>query len=367
MEIYYNKTELGNEDGVKNLDPDVKNALFSALYLDGTYNSKNPDDGKGAWFQDDDQDFRPVLPITQILELDTNATVDTSHTPFLKAIIMDDAGITAGSKDDDGGSARQLTVTDVSHPGANIFVAMGNADDKVTLLDSGNDTVYAGTGNDFIDASGNTGKDSIWGGSGHDTLIGGAGSQLHSGSVSGGYNILQGQGGTDTLYGGGGADSLYGSGGNDSLVAGPAAVSWCRASGCTASCCRPVVATIRWLPGPAAARRCRAAAAMIASPIIPCRIPRRHTTPSSAVAATTPSLVSKATTSRRPGPKVRSSGFTAPLARVRRSRVAMATIRSTLKQTMAATPLPAAAATTLSISIDRLTTSPEQPMIRTRA
>ena len=79
MDTYCNKTELGNEDGVKILDPDVKNALFSALYADHTY-KPGTDHGKGAWFQDDDENFHSVLPITQILELDTNATVDP--TPF---------------------------------------------------------------------------------------------------------------------------------------------------------------------------------------------------------------------------------------------------------------------------------------------
>jgi Ca2+-binding RTX toxin-like protein len=215
---YITKTELANEDGVKNLDSDVRNALFNTLYTDHTYNP-GPDDGTKAWFQDDGKHVRPVTLTTQIVELDKNATVDT--TPFLNAIIMDDGG-----KD---GSARELKVIDTSHTGNSVFVAMGNAGDTVRLHDDGNDTVYGGTGNDLISARHNTGNDSliggggndtIWGGVGQDTLIGGAGSKLHSGSLSGGYNILEGQGGHDTLYGGGGADTLSGSGGHDSLVGG---------------------------------------------------------------------------------------------------------------------------------------------------
>jgi Ca2+-binding RTX toxin-like protein len=223
---YLTKTELGHEDGVKHLDPDVKNALLNALYVDGIYNPGKPDDGTKAWFQDDGNHFPGVSPITQILELDQNAqTVDTN--PYLKAIIMDDAGGPHGD-----GNARQLDVTDGTPNAHNsIFVAMGNAGDTLTLHDSGNDTVYGGKGNDLIDARHNTGNDSlvggggndtIWGGVGHDTLIGGTGrDELHSGSVSGGpANILYGGGGADTLYGGGGADSLYGGTGADTLIAG---------------------------------------------------------------------------------------------------------------------------------------------------
>jgi Ca2+-binding RTX toxin-like protein len=231
---YITKTELGHEDGVKNLDPDVKNALFNALYADGIYDPGKPDDGTKAWFQDDGNHFPGVSPITQILELDTNATVDTN--PYLQAIIMDDAGGPHGD-----GNARQLTVNDGSTPGAGTFVAMGNAGDTVRLHDSGNDTVYGGNGNDLIDARNNTGNDSlvggggndtIWGGSGHDTLIGGAGKdELHSGSLSGGYNVLYGEKGNDTLYGGGGADSLYGGAGHDSLVGGSGSVQLLQGDG----------------------------------------------------------------------------------------------------------------------------------------
>ena len=50
---YMTKTELGHEDGVKNLDPDVKNALFQALiYNDGIYDP-GKDDGRTASFQED--------------------------------------------------------------------------------------------------------------------------------------------------------------------------------------------------------------------------------------------------------------------------------------------------------------------------
>jgi Ca2+-binding RTX toxin-like protein len=231
---YITKTELGHEDGVKNLDPAVKNALFNALYADGIYQPGNPDDGTKAWFQDDGNHFPGVSPITQILEIDQNArTVDTN--PYLQAIIMDDAGGPHGD-----GNAKLLTVTDTSHTGNNVFVAMGNGGDTVRLHDDGNDTVYGGQGNDLIDARGNTGNDllvggggndTIWGGIGQDTLIGGAGSELHSGSVSGGFNKLYGQGGNDTLYGGGGADSLYGSGGHDSLVGGTGSGQLLQSSG----------------------------------------------------------------------------------------------------------------------------------------
>jgi Ca2+-binding RTX toxin-like protein len=190
---YLTKTELGKEDGVKHLDSDVKNALFNALYGDGIYDPGKPDDGKLALFQDDGNHFPGVTPITQILELDTNATVDTN--PLLKAIIMDDAG-----KD---GSARQLTVTG----GAPIFVATGGGGDTITLHDTGNDTVYGG-GHAYIDATQkNIGNDSLVGGGGHDTIYGG-----------GGQDTLIGSGGHDTLVAGTGShQSLQGAGGNDNI------------------------------------------------------------------------------------------------------------------------------------------------------
>jgi Ca2+-binding RTX toxin-like protein len=181
MTVYLTKTELGHEDGVKHLDPDVKNALFQALYHDHIYHP-GKDDGTKASFQED-LNFSVFSPTAQILELDTSATVDTN--PTLKAIIMDDGpgkGMENAGKD---GSARWLTV----NGGDSIFVAGGS-------------------------------HDTIFGGSGDDTLVGGARSELHSGSLGGGSNILWGQGGHDTLYGGDGADSLYGSGGHDSLVGG---------------------------------------------------------------------------------------------------------------------------------------------------
>jgi Ca2+-binding RTX toxin-like protein len=193
---YLTKTELGKEDGVKNLDTDVKKALLNALYADGIYYHSG-DPHETAVFQDDGL---PVTPITQILELDTNATVDTN--PLLKAIIMDDA---AGGPHGGDGHARDLTVTG-SSAGNSIFVAMGNAGDTVTLQDSGNDTVYGG-GHARIDATQNTGNDSLVGYGGYDTIYGGSG-----------QDTLIGSGGHDTLVAGTGThQSLQGAGGNDSI------------------------------------------------------------------------------------------------------------------------------------------------------
>jgi Ca2+-binding RTX toxin-like protein len=223
---YLTKTDLAKEDGVKNLDTDVKKALLNALYDDGVYDHSG-DPHKTAVFQDD-LDQGKVDPTTQILELDTSGTVDT--TPSLKAIILDD---TAGGPHGGDGNARDLTVTG-SSVGNSIFVATGNAGDTVTLQDSGNDTVYGGghalidasapgTGNDsLVGYGGYGGYDTIYGGSGQDTLIGSAG---HDSLVAGTgtHQSLQGAGGNDNIsdpnkdtlphY-----DTLIGSGGNDTIT-----------------------------------------------------------------------------------------------------------------------------------------------------
>lgn len=213
---YVTQTELGQDPGVKHLDPAVKAALFSALDNDGVYSVPYPaDNGQRAWLQEGDYPGGQPAPFIQILETTdtTNVTTDSA----LKAIIMNDHGGTGHELDVNGGQNAE-------------FIAMGNGRDTVKLFDQGNDTVYGGKGNDSIDASassgndllvGGRGNDTIWGGSGHDTLIGGGGKdELHSGSTPGGYNVLYAGSGADTLYGGGGADSLYGGSGHDSLVAG---------------------------------------------------------------------------------------------------------------------------------------------------
>jgi Ca2+-binding RTX toxin-like protein len=185
---YLTRTDLGKEDGVKNLDTDVKKALLNALYADGIY-THSGDPHETAVFQDD-LDLGKVDPTTQILELDTNnAAIDTSANPSLAAIIMDDAGGPHGD-----GNAHNLTVTGSD----SIFVAMGDGADTVTLNDSGNDTVYGGGGHDFIDATNSTG---------HDSLVG-----------AGGHDVLLGAGGYDTIYGGSGRDTLIGTGGNDTIT-----------------------------------------------------------------------------------------------------------------------------------------------------
>jgi Ca2+-binding RTX toxin-like protein len=186
-------TDLGNDSGVKALDPAVQSALFTSLNNQHVYNPSNP--LQTAWVQEGAYPGGQPAPNIQILE--TTNTTSLTKEPALHAIIMNDAG----------GPGHEL---DVTGGAANLFVAMGTGGDTLKLFDSGNDTVYGGAGND-----------SIYGGTGHDILRGGGGNnQLHSGSTAGGYSVLYGGSGADTLYGGGGADSLYGGAGQNTLIAG---------------------------------------------------------------------------------------------------------------------------------------------------
>ena len=223
---YVTQTELGVDPGVQKLDPAVKAALFGALDSDGVYDVPYPaEDGKIAWIQEGDYPGGQPAPFIQIRE--TTNSVNITTDAALKAIIMNDTGLTGHELDISGGKN-------------DLFVAMGTGADTVKLFDKGNDTVYAGNGGDSIDASassgndslvGGTGNDTIYGGTGHDMLVGGGGhNQLHSGSTKAGeFNVLYGGSGMDTLYGGGGADSLYGGSGQETLIAGAGKHQWLQA------------------------------------------------------------------------------------------------------------------------------------------
>lgn len=113
----------------------------------------------------------------------------------------------------------------VVHGTANHLIADGQGNDKVSLQDTGNDTVYLGNGNDTIWAGG--GVNSILGGTGNDlfiagtgvgsTLMGGGGNDTFAGDATDTY--MDGGTGNSTLYGGSGTDTLHGGGGNALIYA----------------------------------------------------------------------------------------------------------------------------------------------------
>ncbi|MDF2232467.1 hypothetical protein P2H44_07870 [Albimonas sp. CAU 1670] len=88
-----------------------------------------------------------------------------------------------------------------------VTVLAGRADDRLTGLRGGDDSVDGGGGDDVIDGGG--GNDGLSGGGGADAIFG-----------RGGFDVISGDGGKDVLKGGGGGDFLTGGGGDDELVGG---------------------------------------------------------------------------------------------------------------------------------------------------
>jgi trimeric autotransporter adhesin len=100
-----------------------------------------------------------------------------------------------------------------------------------SLVNAGNDTVYAGAGSDWVYAGlgqdyldGGTGDDVLVGDGGDDNVFGREGNDWLSGDTGSidltlhGNDYLDGADGNDNLRGEGGADTLYGGAGNDTLA-----------------------------------------------------------------------------------------------------------------------------------------------------
>ncbi len=191
--------------------------------------------------------------------------VDTAHSAVIYGSGDANQRILAGSGNltyyAPGGSGTIVTgggnnlVNIASSDTGSWFIAMGNGNDTIRALGSGNDTISLGTGRhaiqlgagqnfvetsgtdtilassgrETIDASGSNGSQliygnasklffvggdgpsSVFGGSGSDTVFGGSGRTLLYGG-SGGNNFLQAGTGAATLFGGGDGDQLYAAG-----------------------------------------------------------------------------------------------------------------------------------------------------------
>jgi Ca2+-binding RTX toxin-like protein len=196
-----------------NLDPSVRAAVLHQLELDGVFPTPSStgeveyDGGVGSGFPPGSGPFHPsdLLSGVQVLDLavagDNAATVNTSLDTSLNAIVDQVKGLAS------------LTVTGTT----DVYVATGNGNKSVTLNDTGNDTVQAGSGNDTLTGGG--GSDVLLGGAGRDSLVGGSGgSQLLDGG--GGADTITASGDSDTLIGGGGNDSISGGGNNQSIDGG---------------------------------------------------------------------------------------------------------------------------------------------------
>jgi len=159
---------------------------------------------------------------------------------------------TGGSGSVVGGGGNNIINIPSSDPGA-WDIALGNGNNVIRALGSGNDTITAGTGHntiqlgsgsDFITTAGSdtilasggsetvtaTGSDivfgnasqlffvgsggggsTVYGGTGSDTVFGGSGPDLMFGG-SAGNNLLQAGAGAATLFGGGSGDQLFAAG-----------------------------------------------------------------------------------------------------------------------------------------------------------
>jgi Ca2+-binding RTX toxin-like protein len=199
-----------------NVDPSVRAAVLDNLFNNDDHRTEghdDDDDGRGR-DHDNDRDHGgndhfhfshvkrvevqisngtdPLDPHANVLDLTSaHATVTTDAN--LEAIVQN----VSGNSD--------LTV--FGH--ADVMIATGTGDNKITLNDSGDDVVLTGRGNDTV--YGGAGHDSIYGGGGSDSLVAG----------SGGHQLLVAGDGSDTLYGGDGAyDTLIGGAGKDQIHAG---------------------------------------------------------------------------------------------------------------------------------------------------
>jgi Ca2+-binding RTX toxin-like protein len=132
------------------------------------------------------------------------------------------------------GGGDDLISIAASDPGA-WRIAVGNGNDTIRAMGSGNDTIDAGSGKSFIQlGSGSTllttdGADTVLAGSGRETItalgssVGGVvfGNASKLFYLAGGPSTVVGGTGSDTVYGGSGRDLLVGgTGGNNFLQAG---------------------------------------------------------------------------------------------------------------------------------------------------